>query len=291
MEPLVEKVRLGMDTDSEISPKMFVEREVVHQIQILVAPEASTAVEGNGRSAASVVAQCNPVEVANLAEHLVEAEVVQMIPPRDRDYTAEAVSDDGWLRTRVDEEYPGACTGLDVHNRRTRVGVDTENEDRDIGIEEENVSVSRRVMEIGLIEDWAASVAPESDEAEGPFVEEPDWKDSGAVPVEPGGMGEGDADTVVEGHIEDWSAEGMKKMEVVAGKMDVVVAAAAVDFATIGGKTVDAVTVKSVEPQLGPEIVGNAATHRGVGQGLLEYLEQSFPERNPPRAVENLYFR
>jgi len=154
MELLVEKVRLGMDMDSEISPKMFVECEVVHQIRIqVVVPAASTAVEGNERSAASMVGQCNHVEVANLAEHLVEAEAVQMTLARDRDDTAVAVSDDGWLRTRADEEYPGACTGLDVHNRHTRVGVDTETEDRDIEIEEENASVSRQVMEIGLIED------------------------------------------------------------------------------------------------------------------------------------------
>ena len=132
-----------------------------------------------------------------------------------------------------------------------------------------------------------ASVASASDEAERPSVEERDWKDSGAAPVEPAGMGEGDADAVVESRIEDWTAEGMKKAEVVAGKMYVVVAAAAVDFAMIGEKTVDAVAVKSVEPQLGPEIVEDAETHRG----LLEYLEQSFPERIPQRAAENLYFR
>ena len=290
MEPVVEKVRLETDMDSEISLKTFVECEVVHQIQIpAVAPVASTAVEGNGQSAASMAAQCSPVEAANLVEHLVAVEVVQMTLARDRDYTEGEVSDDDWLRTRVDEEYQGAYTGLDVHNRRTRVEVDTETEDRDIETEGGNVSVSGQAMEIGLIEDWVASVAT-SDVAEHPSVEQPDQGGSGVAPVEPAGMGEGDADTVVENHIEDWAEEGMKKVAVVAGKM-YVEGAVAVDSAMIDEKTVDGVVVKGVEPQLGAETVGNAASHRRAGQGLLGYLEQSFPDQIPRRAAENLDFR
>lgn len=70
---------LEKDTDPEISQKMFVAHGAVHRIQIqVVVLEAGTAVEENERSAASMAAQYNLVEVANLADRLVGVEAVQM---------------------------------------------------------------------------------------------------------------------------------------------------------------------------------------------------------------------
>lgn len=285
----LEKVLLGKGTGFEISQTMFVARAVVRRIQIrVVAVAANTAVEGNGRSVVSRAAQCNPVDAATLAERLVEGEAVRIPLVWDKDYTEGGVSDDGLSRTRVDEEYQVAYTGLDVRSRHTWAEVDMETEDRDTEIEEENVSVSGQGRETGLVEDWAASAASTSGATGHPSVAGPDQEGSEVALAEFAGTVVSVADIVVVAiHIVDLVAGGTKRMEVVERAKVVV---AVVDFATIDEKTANEAVVMSAE-LLVAEIVENVGKYKGEGQVLQGCLEHSALKRSRQTAAENLDFR
>lgn len=163
-----------------------------------------------------------------------------------------------------------AYKGPDVRSRHTWTGVDMKIGDSDIEIEEGNVSVSAPEMEIGLIGDWVAFVALASDAAGYPTAAGPGLEDSEVALLEFAGMGVGVADTVVGIRIGDLALEDRKKLEVVAGKM-AAVAAAAVDFERIDGKTVDEVVVMNAGPSLVAGTVETVAEHRKKGQGLQVY--------------------
>ena len=107
----VERDPLEKDMDSEISRKMFAVLGVVRRIQVRVAAfVANTAVVENELSWVLMVAQCSPVEAANLA--LAGVEVGQIHQGWDKGCTG-AVVDDGSSRTPVDGGHPVAYTVLD----------------------------------------------------------------------------------------------------------------------------------------------------------------------------------
>jgi hypothetical protein len=269
---------------SEIGRKMSAELGVVRRIQIRVAAfAANTAVEENGRSWGSTVGQCSPVEAANLALVVAEAEQIRSVWDRD---CIGAVVDDGLWHRLVDAGRPVAYTVLDDRSCYTWTGVDM---DTDIEIEGEDGLVSGQEMEIVLTGDWVASAASAFDAVEHPFVVPSGREGSAVAREEFAGRGEGVVDMVVVEIRIGGSAVGDMRTTKVAGKMTAAAVVAAADLGTVDGRTEGVVIVKGVEQLV--EIVDHAAAHREEGQGLRGWLEHSVRRPLPQRSAESLDFQ